>query len=88
MLLKLIRRIRSIPEPRISRAEAIQLAIAEAMRHNNGEWTQAAGATHPPCADEHLRYWSVCLEPDIRPSRVVHIDNQTGAVLLFGVPPR
>jgi hypothetical protein len=88
MLLKLIRRIRLIPEPRISRAEAIQRAIAEAMRHNKGEWTQAAGATHPPQAHEHLRYWSVWLEPDIRPSRVVQIDNQTGAVLLFGVPPR
>ncbi|HEX8875566.1 MAG TPA: hypothetical protein VF777_02380 [Phycisphaerales bacterium] len=88
MLLKLIRRIRSIPEPRISREQAIQLAIAEAMRHNNGEWSQPTGATRPPRADEHLRYWWVWLEPDIRPSRVAKIDNQTGAVLLYDFPPR
>lgn len=88
MLLKLIRRIRSIPEPRISRAEAIQLAIAEAMRHNNGEWTQAAGATRPPHAHEHLRHWLVWLDPGIRPSRVAKIDNQSGAVLFYDCPPR
>ncbi len=75
----IIRKIRRIPQPRITRKEAVE--IAERFCKERG-WT-----IEKPSVNEELRTWLIWLEGLMRPSPFVVIDQQTGDVLESGCPP-
>jgi hypothetical protein len=75
-----LRTILRLDPPRTSRQAA--LAIAERFFAERGI------ATGTVTASEHLRHWEVLARQDIKGSPWVLIDNQTGAVIKSGIPPR
>jgi len=84
-LLGITRLLLRLPPPRISPAEAVQLAVAEVARRGGGLKHPPA---EPPKAMEGLRDWEVWLDPGFIPSRVVVVDNQTGEIKKYLSPPR
>lgn len=79
-LLQFYRWIFRIPRPLITRARAIEIAVAEASRRG--------GAPTKVEAIEDVRNWVVWLDSGMKPSRTVVIDNQTGDVTGYGSPVR
>ena len=84
VILHVLRTLRRLPPPKVTRDEAIQIALAE-MRHRGSGPLQVAGA-RGPSACEGLRDWTILLEPDFKPCRNVVVDNQTGRVLKYICP--
>ncbi len=74
-----MRKILCIPQPRITRTEAVE--IAERFCKERG-WT-----IEKPSVNEELRTWKIRVEGLMRPSPFVAIDQQTGDVVRSGCPP-
>jgi hypothetical protein len=86
VILHVLRTLRRLPPPKVTRDEAVQIALAE-MRNRGSGPLQVAGA-RGPSASEGLRDWTILLEPDFRPCRRVVVDNQTGRVVKCISPAR
>ncbi len=86
--LRLLRMLFHVPAPRITREQAVEIALAEAVRRDAPALRSSHYTSPRPSAREGLRDWRVWLEPDFRPCRVVVIDNQTGEVKAYVAPSR
>ncbi len=74
-----IRKIMRIPQPRITRAEAVEIA---------GRFCKERGWTMKnPSVVEELRTWLVWVQGGMKPSPFVDIDQQTGDVVGSGCTP-
>lgn len=74
------------PPPKITRGQAIEIALAELARRDAAplQMPDARGLlTH-----ESIRVWTVLMDPDFKPCRRVVIDNQTGEVIKYVGFPR
>jgi hypothetical protein len=85
---RILRRLLRIGPPRVSRGQAVEIAVNEMNRRGESLACARESDTCLPTAHEGLRSWSVCLNPDFRPCCTVVIDNQTGEVLQWLSPPR
>ncbi len=74
-----IRKIMRIPQPRVTRAEAVE--IAGRLCKERG-WTMKN-----PSVVEELRTWVVWTAGGMKPSPFVVIDQQTGDVIRSGCAP-
>jgi len=83
--LHLLRKALRLPPPRISREQAIEIALAHLAKC--GESFIQCDNDHGPTVSEGLKTWIVSLDPDVIPCRVAVVDNQTGEVVKFVSPP-
>lgn len=79
-MLRLIRTVLFLPGPRISREQALRLAHCYAAEQGR--------LTGSPRVIEQLKSWMIWFDRDSKSSPWVQIDNQTGAVLKSGRPPK
>lgn len=87
-VLHLLRKMLRLSAPKIDRGQAIEIALAELGRRGGNLLHTRALPARQPVAREGLKCWTVLLDPDFRPCRVVVIDNQTGAVINYVSPSR
>ncbi len=74
-----IRKIMRIPQPKITRAEAVEIA---------GRFCKERGWTMKnPSVVEELRTWLVWVQGGMKPSPFVAIDQQAGEVVRSGCAP-
>ncbi len=75
----IIRKILFIPNPKISKDEALKIAIFECRNKDI--------SMNSPKIYEHLKYWSVCVDSVFfRNSVRIQICNQTGKILRYIKP--
>ena len=74
-----IRKILRIPQPRITRTEAIEIAGRFCKER---DWT-----IEKPSVKEELRTWVVWVQGGVMPSPFVSVDQQTGDVVGSGLVP-
>jgi hypothetical protein len=87
-VLWLVRKLMRLPPPQFSREQAVAAAVGEAIRRGLAPIQSMHHLSAGPKAVEGLREWTVWLEPDFRPSRMVLVDNHTGQVTAFVAPRR
>jgi hypothetical protein len=76
---RFLRVVLFVPQPRISRSQALAIAKQEAE--------QRGWPFENPDIVEELRTWVVFTRGDMRPSPWIVICQQTGEVVRAGVPP-
>ncbi len=75
----IMREIMRIPQPRITRTEAVEIA---------GRLCKERGwVINKPMVVEELRTWKIVVEGGMKPSPFVAIDQQTGNVVRSGCAP-
>lgn len=85
---RVLRRLLRIAPPNVTRDQAVVIAISEMQKRGESLMRGEGLSARPPVVHEGLRSWSIWLDPNYRPCRVVVIDNQTGDVLQWLSPPR
>ncbi len=83
LCVRVVRAICRIPRPQVSGERAIEIALGEANRRGSGSRGPAVPSSSGPRVIERVRSWEVIIDPGIRPSRRVLIDNQSGRVLAY-----
>ncbi len=79
-MLRMLRKILFIPQPKITREQAISIARIECKEKG---WTY-----RKPIAVEELRSWLVWTDSETVGGPFVVVDQQTGAVIRSNCPPR
>jgi hypothetical protein len=79
-VLRLLRWMFFIPQPRVTNTDALEIARRECERQGWG-WRN-------PFLVEQLRTWHIWAMGDMRPSPYIVVDQQTGEVVRSGCPPR
>ena len=79
-MLWLIRTVLRVPQPKVSREQAIGLACKEC---DDRGWPH----NHPKAVEE-LRTWLIWMNSEIKGGPYIAIDNQTGNVVRSGRPTR
>lgn len=77
---KVLRKMFFMPEPRITREQALEIARAECERRS---WLWK-----DPATTEGLRYWYIDTVRDIKGSPWLLVSQQTGEVIRSGCPLR
>jgi hypothetical protein len=77
----MLRKIMRVPAPKVAADQALQIAIAEAVRRGHGPSSR-------PTIHEHIHIWAIRLDPKLVHPRIVEVDNQTGQIVNYLVPPR
>jgi hypothetical protein len=85
-VLRALRKLLRLPAPKISRQQAIEIALAELTRRSSAPLQTQLG--RGPLAREGLKDWTVLLDPDFKPCRRMIIDNQTGEIVKYVSLPR
>ncbi len=79
-MFRILRKILLIPQPKITREQAISIARIECKEKG---WSYKK-----PIAIEELRSWLVWADSEIKGGPFVVVDQQTGTVVRSNCPPR
>ncbi len=88
LVMRFLRKLLGLPTPQVTSEQALRIALDEMARMGQNLRGNSLPNPRSPTAKEGLKVWTVCLDTDSLPQRLVEIDNQTGKVMKYFSPPR